>query len=89
MINSLGRKQIPQTQSSEYIRNLQQQIYLLELETRYMYHLIYKRKAGKRGGAPGKSHYHASNHSLGMSEKGSLLHLEANDGEQDVQTILI
>lgn len=87
MINQ-GRKQIPQTQSSEYIRNLQQQIYLLELETRYMYFMFDKRKSGKRGGASGKSHYHASNHSLGiMSEKGSLQNLEANDDDQDVRKL--
>jgi DNA repair exonuclease SbcCD ATPase subunit len=43
----------PQVNQSDYIRNLQQQIYLLELETRYM-------KAGKKGGktnyTPGSMH---------------------------------
>ncbi len=40
----------PQVNQSDYIRNLQQQIYLLELETRYM-------KAGKKqkGGMSGGS----------------------------------
>jgi hypothetical protein len=52
ILNMRHAERKPQVNQSDYIRNLQQQIYLLELETRYM-------KAGKKGKAnfsPGSMH---------------------------------
>ncbi|KAJ3323146.1 hypothetical protein HDV06_002158 [Boothiomyces sp. JEL0866] len=64
-----ARKPANQNQQSEYIRNLQQQIYLLELETRYMYKEFDNRKAGKKD----KGGLYRPKSLSGMQSKSQLL----------------